>query len=333
MAYTVWGAFDAYRKNTVDLFASDVTSARASRDFLFRQIQALEDRVPGFPVLYGSMIPYGSFARRTKKRPLDDVDILLLLNGRHTVSGPSNSDPFEYWLRIDDRSAPLAAFPDNHGYVNSTRVLNKIRDSLETVSQYSKSDIKKNKQAVTLNLKTYTWSFDIVPAVPIGPSSSAVEYYLIPDGSGDWMRTDPRIDATNATTLNGRHFSNFLPLVRILKAWNERGTKPRLSSYHLETLALNAFARAPAMRSLQEGAKHFFDVCQSTVTSTCPDPKRLGRNLDEAVSWDTKWKVAQAMKEASKEALMGIYYEGRDDHRSAIAHWQKVFGPVFPAYG
>jgi hypothetical protein len=51
MPYTVWGAFDAFRKNTVDL-APDVTKkARGSRDYLFDQLKLLSKNIWDFPTL------------------------------------------------------------------------------------------------------------------------------------------------------------------------------------------------------------------------------------------------------------------------------------------
>lgn len=110
---------------------------------------------------------------------------------------------------MDDKTKPLASFLDAHGYVNSTRVLNKIRDSLPNVSQYSKAEIKKNHQAVVVNLKSYSWVFDVVPAVAINDVwGTGISHYLIPDGAGEWIRTDPRKDATAATYSQSCGYSN-----------------------------------------------------------------------------------------------------------------------------
>jgi hypothetical protein len=225
MPYTVWGAFDAFRKNTVDL-APDVTKkARGSRDYLFDQLKLLSKNIWDFPRLGRGYIPYGSFARNTKIHPLDDIDFLVLLNGEWTTAKVATGTPHTYWLWINDVTSPLADFHDDYGYVNSTKILNKIKNSLASVNNYKKAEIRKNMQAVTLSLSSYAWTFDIVPAVPVNDGSGGYAYYLIPNGSGDWLHTDPRIDATNVTTLNTQHSGSLLPTIRLLKYWNWRTHK------------------------------------------------------------------------------------------------------------
>ena len=190
MAYTVWGAFDAFRKSTVDLVADDVSRALVSRDYLIDQIRALARTDALFPRMGGDAIPYGSFARKTKIRPIDDVDLLLVLHGGGTRVALSPNDPDVYWLKIEDDIAALAVFGDAYGYVNSTKILNKIKSSLSAIPNYGKADIHRNMQAVTLQLKSYIWDFDIVPSVPIG-NGTAIQYYLIPDGRGEWIQDGP----------------------------------------------------------------------------------------------------------------------------------------------
>jgi len=333
MPYTVWGAFDAFRKNTADLNAEDTKVARASRDFLTGQLGRLAQLDSSFPRLQGKYMPFGSFARRTKIRPLDDIDMLILLIGGGTSACQSNSDSYTYWLRVENGSSSLAAFPDNFGYVNSTKILNKVCASLSSVSQYGKAEIKKTMQAVTLNLISYSWSFDIVPAVPISDGNDGVAYYLIPNGRGDWIRTDPRIDEARITTQNRQHNGNLLPVVRLLKYWNNRRHKPRLSSYYFETLVLKVFANAPTITDFPTAVKYFFDRCYIYLMTTCPDPKNLGAALDSSVSYETKQKVADALNDAATFAGYAMMYEQQSNDKDAIYWWGRVFGSEFPAYG
>ncbi len=336
MAYTVWGAFDKFSTETVDLDPEVTRAGRSSRDYLVEQIKKVAQDNVAFPRLGGEYRPYGSFARRTKIQPLNDIDLLLVLNSRGTMeerTGELNTSR----LKITDATSPLASFSeiitsyfDNPWYVNSTKVLNAIKVGLAAIPNYSKADIKRTGVAVTLNLTSRPWVFDIVPALAVGDS---VNYYLIPNGKGQWMRTDPRIDSTNVTTASTRHAGKFLPTLRLLKYWNGRPTKPRLGSYYFETLALKAFASGPAIASDPTAVKHFFDQGSTYLWLPCPDPKGLGAALDVSVDSTTKAKVAEAMKEAATWAGYALMYEGQSDMKSAIYWWGRVFGNAFPAYG
>jgi len=332
MPYTVWGAFDTFRKNSVDLVADEVSRALVSRDYLIDQIKTLARTDAAFPRTSGDAIPYGSFARKTKIRPLDDVDLLLLLHGRGTRAAPSPNDPDVYWLKIEDNAAALAVFGNACGYVNSTKILNRIKSSLSAIPNYSKADIHRNMQAVTLQLKSYVWNFDIVPAVPIGDGTATI-YYLIPDGHGEWIRTDPRIDQANITRVNGQHKGEFVRVVRLLKYWNRRTHKPRLPSYYFETLALRAFDNATPIADYPTAIKRFFDCAPIYLTLACPDPKGLGPALDANIDWETKSKVKTAMAEAAQSASYALMYKQQDKDKEAIYWWGQVFGGEFPNYG
>jgi len=332
MAYTVWGAFDWFRKNIVDLDPDQTKTARKSRDNLCSELKALSDKKVDFPRLTGSCQSFGSFSRRTKIRPLDDIDLLVILNGRDTRE-TSTSTAYQYWLYLKSGDAPLAPFNDGHGYVSSIKVLNRIRDRLRDVSDYYKADIKRNQETVRLELLSYDWVYDIVPAVGIVDSNGNTLYYLIPDGKGEWKRTDPRRDQKITTDINNQHSGEFLPVVRLLKYWNKRTTKPVLQPYYFETLVNQVFDYGTKITSYQAAVKYFFDTSWIYLDSSCADPKGLGPNLDADVSADTKRSVKSGMSDAAKHAGYAITYEAQNNHKDAISWWRQVFGPKFPEYG
>lgn len=338
MPYTVSGAFDRFRAEVVDLGPEVTRVGRTSRDYLVEQLKTVAAADRAFPTLAGGYLSFGSFARRTKIRPLDDIDLLLLLNGRGTtevaVSGPNTCR-----LQVTGSSAPLAAYSDAPGffsstkYVNSTRVLNAIKTGLTAVPNYRKAGIKRTGVAVTLNLSSREWVFDIVPALPVTDGQGRTTHYLMPDGTGQWMRTDPRTDSTNTTTVNTRHSGIFLPTLRLLKYWNRRTTKPRLASYYFETVVLQTFASVPTNSDYPAAVKDFFDKGQTWLWETCPDPKGLGPALDASVDNVTKRKVAEAMKEAATWAGYALLYAQQSKPAEAISWWGRVFGSQFPTYG
>lgn len=338
MPFTVSSAFNYFCKDVVDLPTDATEKARTSRDYLFQQINNLAKNSYDFPSLYSgirSFMPFGSFARKTKIRPLDDIDILVLLNGfgvsEHQSASFSGSK-----IGLTDWSSPLSSFIDNTGYVNSTKILNKIKTNLFSVSNYRKAEVRKNMQVVSLDLISYDWSFDIVPAIPVNRSSS-INYYLIPDGYGKWMKTDPRIDAQNITNTNLKHNGKFLGLMRLLKYWNSccgLYYKPRLGSYYFETLVIKVFGNSYTDISHYPSAIiYFFEQCPYYLMSLCADPKRLGGNLDANVSIEEKIKLKNYMSSQLQVARQALDYEKYSRHKEAIILWQNIFGKNFPSYG
>ena len=196
MALSVSGAFTQFRRDYVDIDKDTTDTARSSRGYLVNQLTGLSRSVVGMPSLTGDYLSFGSFARSTKRAPLDDIDLMMFIDcdGREEQI---RGRPYTSRLIVGTHS-PLYPFADSAGVVNSTRVLNKLRDSLGTVPNYGRADIHRKQQAVALKLTSYTWSYDIVPAVEVSQVlGGKAMYFVIPDGSGSWM---PRIRGATANT-------------------------------------------------------------------------------------------------------------------------------------
>ncbi len=188
-------------------------------------------------------------------------------------------------------------------------------------------------QAVTFQLKSYPWVFDIVPAIPVCGYGDRVTHYLIPDGHGNWISTNPKIDAQNMAIANKEHQGKLLAVMRLLKYWNNRTHKPRLPSYYFETLVIQTFRHAAPIKSDPEALEYFFHNVSIYLMSSCPDPKSLGGNLDNGISRENKEKVAKALKTAAQQVRYAIMAEAENDPKKAISWWRKIFGTKFPSYG
>ncbi len=164
MPRTVDSAFDQFRRNTVDLEPNDSDTAKSSRGYLYDQLQELHRSHPYPPRMFG-FVPYGSFARKTKVRPLDDIDFLAQLDGTGLSVQPSSSYLYGLWPNND--RAPLAEFKDTAGWISSIRILNRIRDGLANVPHYKKAELRRSQEVVCLTLKSYPWTFDITPAIRV----------------------------------------------------------------------------------------------------------------------------------------------------------------------
>jgi len=321
-------AFDTFRQNLVDLNRDKAKKARQSRVYLQEQLVKIAKDFPEFPCLTGDFMPFGSFARKTKIRPLDDVDMLVILNGQDAQVWKSSWDEYTFLVRVTGDLSPLRPYTDENGWVNSTKILNQFKNGLKKVPNYQKSEIKRTGVAVVLNLRSYEWSFDVVPALPVGDGSVSTFYYLIPNGGGNWMRTDPRIDRKLVTEANLNQNGYLLPLIRLIKYWNANShAAPKLSSYYLETLLINAFRYGcpEISTSIRWSVPEALRQLSSGVLNGCPDPKSLGPNLDADMDWQTKQKVYNAARERAQFAEYALYYEQQGDHQEAIKWWSYVF--------
>ena len=96
-------AFEQFRSEKVDLEPVDVDKARRSRDYLKDQLVRINNGDSSFPRLTGEFMAYGSFARKTKVRPLDDLDMLVMLQGQSTLVQQASWDAYTYLVGTSHR--------------------------------------------------------------------------------------------------------------------------------------------------------------------------------------------------------------------------------------
>ena len=182
---TVISAFDYFLKEIVNLDNNRTIKARSSRDWLINQINLIGES-DEFPNLYAEKnIFFGSFARRTKIRELDDIDIMICLLAEGSTYNENSYFTENIEINVPNSNNILQKLcHDGSNRLNSTKVINLFLKNIKNVNQYSSAEIHKNHEALTLKLKSYEWNFDIVPCFFTTTNTEGKTYYIIPDGSG-----------------------------------------------------------------------------------------------------------------------------------------------------
>lgn len=334
MAKTVITAFDEFLKNTVNLDPIETNSARKSRDWLIDQIKLFPNKNGSlFPQLYSEKhIHFGSFARRTKIRELDDIDIMICLSAQGSVYCEYTDGIV---ITVPDSSERLINLCNSvTDSLNSIKVINALVRELDSVPQYKSADTKRNMEAAVLDLLSYTWSFDIVPCFFTKPDPHDRTYYIIPDGYGKWKKTDPKKDRDRASEVNITHEGNVLNIIRTMKYWNKRPTMPSMESYLIETMILDYY------ESYVGTASSYVDVeipgmlnhISINIFSNVNDPKGIQGNINNTLTFDEKMKISARAGSDYGKALEARRLEGEKDYEASIKKWAEIFGPSFPSY-
>lgn len=329
MASTVNEAFEEFLRDSVRLDPNTTKTARASRDNLIDNIIAFSGDSDFFNVYDSMNLLFGSFARRTKIRPLDDIDLMICLSATSEDQRRSYFEMsgcvFINGVGFDAKNSLLTST----GHLNSTKVINRLINKLSSLSDYSKAEMHKNKEAATLQLRSYPWNFDIVPCF-----YTDTGFYLIPDGYGNWKKTDPRIDNDRITSVNQKHKGKLLDVIRFMKYWNNRRVTLRMDSYLLECMILSVYeGKSPQDNYWVDlEFRDLLNALSSKIYNDVPDPKGYQGNLNNFSSTD-RLKIALALKGAylkAKEAA-DLELTGKDQ-KASIQKWAEVFGSAFPKY-
>ena len=176
----------------------------------------------------------GSYSRDTAIRPIDDVDVIFLIN--------------QAMWPVPQQPAAVAA---PHVILESFASAIRYR--------YPVSSVFGQRSSVRLEL--YHLDIDVVPAIR---DNAVPDFIWIPDRQASaWIKSSPKRHAAKATEVNLRQGGRLKPLIKILKLWNKNLPEDvRLKSFAVETLAITLFDRLN-LQSLESGLIIFFDFIAS----------------------------------------------------------------------
>ena len=150
----------------------------------------------------------GSYERDTIIRPLQDIDIFIVLNE-------------EDWV------------DDSGNLPNPQSVLSKIKRYLDNQHDYQ-GKVKQDRPCVTVELSNK--SFDILPAFEFGNAG-----YLIPDYNLlSWTLSYPKTLTESLNDAQRDYGYKLKNIIKVIKYWNRLNDKI-IPSYHIEEVAIKIF--------------------------------------------------------------------------------------------
>ncbi|MEN5386578.1 hypothetical protein ABE179_01410 [Aliarcobacter skirrowii] len=324
MSLTVNQAFDKFNKELVNLDSEKTKKARKSRDWLIGQLNDLEFKDHTFPASYKEKhLKFGSFARNTKIRPLDDIDLIFTLKAQGSFYDELKDNTFI--INVPESAVNLKKLCNEDDTLNSIKVVNKLVSSLKNIEHYSQANIHRRQEAVALKLTSYDWNFDIVPAF-----YTTADFYLIPDGNGQWKASNPLVDQSRIKEINKNNNGQVLQLVRTLKYWQNRPTMPKISSYLFEVMILDFVETNSLSGDLKEDIEIFWDYLRYEIYSVVNDPKGIVFDIND-LDIDTKNKISDMAEKSFNLANDAIFYEFFSSLGNPINIWKNIFGDRFPS--
>lgn len=327
MPRTIQAALDMLVEENINLSPERVRKARDSRDWLLSRIKNFESNQQYLHFCEDFNLYFGSFARLTKIRPIDDIDIMIGLDGSKLYW----CDTFNYrdcsiHLKHNVCEGLWKNCLDNNGFLNSTRLLNVFKSALTNIEHYKNSELHRMQQAVTLNLSSYEWNFDIIPCF-----YTTSGFYLIPNGKGGWMKTNPKKDQEFITSVNKKHYGKFLGLVRLIKYWNNKAFSRRSnlsSSYLLEVMLANYYNDRHCFENIEIEFNNSLNYLRNNIYNYVNDPKNIEGNINN-LSYDEKTNFSSRLARDLFKIQCARVMGGED----AFKCWKEVLGNRFPNYG
>lgn len=337
MPYKVNSCFEDFIKYKVNLDPNRTQKARRSKINLQANIISLAER-GDMPVMYKEMyLDYGSFARRVKLRPLDDIDMMICMDGTHGKYTEIQSNS-KYTIWIDEYAPKLNEKRDAAGNLNSKKVIELFKKELAQVGDFRSANLHRRGEAVTLQLKSYEWNFDIIPCFYTDKG-----FYLIPDGDGTWKKTDPRIDEARINKAENRircyypNAKDMRTFIRLMKYWKKVSWGDVISSYMFEQMLLTYIEQKGMTSDWQSNIRDCLQSLSLQIKGSVMDPKGMQGDLN-TLNIDKRYELStiantdfDIAKLAIREETMSGQF--RSTHQNAIQLWHNIFGNEFKLYG
>jgi hypothetical protein len=261
------------------------------------QQQELRRRLEWRIVLIDSFLT-GSYRRNTQIFPLDDIDVLVILDA--DVYGHILADP--------------TGGPDS--------ALDLVEEALRAA--YPKTEIERFNCCLRLQFAGTGIGFDVIPVF-----QESEDVFLMPNTNlRRWVPTNPKEHQRLVSEANQNVCGGMLvPLVKLLKACNESMGKP-ISGFHVEMMAYYALCHVPLTH--RAGVAYLLNDFATRIWSEIPDPWPLGRPVDEYLGLEKRLEAATTIRRVAEQAADAIRAEERGDTEEAHSHWREVFGGFYP---
>ena len=314
--------FEAFRQRHVDLPPDVTKHGRDLRDWVIGQLEGMSGGA-GFPdLLIGQSFGAGSFGRRTKEQPLDDIDIYIVMSGGGlTMYHGGTPAPVEL---VGSTPGVLASDPAlvQDGWVSSALILARVVSHLPMLGYPSGANTKAKSAYVKIN----NINVDICPVIWGRSTIGEVDRYYLPAGHGSywWTKTNPKLDQARLTDENQRQDGLLLPLVRIMKWWNDNCNAARIKGIHLEVMVTNAVTGV-VIDGMAPTLHWLFARLQVLLDQPCADPTGLGSPLDSTLATAERVASNAALAQAQQIAATAAACLAEGTPDLALAYWRRLF--------
>ncbi|TXH00634.1 MAG: hypothetical protein E6R05_06745 [Candidatus Moraniibacteriota bacterium] len=310
----------------VSLSSPQISQGSKSHNYIRQILGNKSETMPGFPrLLVDADFLSGSYARGTKNYPLDDIDVMMVMDGTGLFAWSKGQLLDAEVNGTGERSNPILRHLDHRNILSSKKVLQLFHDALK--KSHPSSRISKDNQAVNVWLESYKLGIDIVPAFHIQPRNGAQDLYYIPAGGEDegWLKTNPKVDSRISEMFVQKHGEDFKNLVRLIKYWNDVYNAGRLRSYHLETVIWYVFINHEGrIANYEQGLRYFFQNCAKFLTGPCPDATQIGDPVDRYLNPASRSLSLQRVETVCK-ALRSAELSNILKPGSGISYWGRIF--------
>jgi predicted nucleotidyltransferase len=240
----------------------------------------------------------GSYDRKTKIRPLHDIDILVVFD-------------------------PSVAYDGRGTMIKPRQFLSEIGKSVPALRKKIPRVGNSRFQDRSLNIAVDGIGFDLVPAFELQQGG----YFISNRKQQEWIPTNPLKFAERLTALNQSDYfgERLVPFIKMVKSWAKQSA-PELKSYLIEVLILKCMH---GIESYSDACGTFFFRVSKEILGSVFDPM-TGREVNELMPLQRMGLMRKLRRNLSLTLDAQVAEKlGRPSQVSA-QFFSQIFGPKFP---
>jgi len=318
---------DRFRQKQVDLSGEEYRRGHEIAGQIISSISNYSSQFYYLPHVYiDNSFLAGSLGRRTQERPLDDIDLYLVVNGGDMFMNPDgNTVPINLYGASPNYLATDFRYKTGE-WISSWLMLQAFQAPVSNIATSSGAVSGIGSKKKTLYFRWSDLNVDLGFVLWGQAPRQTDDRYYLPKGNSEawWSATNPKLDQQRLSTMNQAGGGQLLPLIRMMKWWNRYRNQDRLKGIHLEVMVENAFRNvrpAPLFPALC----YTFNDLKTRLTQSCSDPTELGGPLDSSLSSSSRIASKQQLEIASTWLLMAALEIQRGNDAQAEAYIKYVF--------
>lgn len=331
MIKNVNDAFAYFMGNFVDLDKQVVKNAREDLSELLQKLEECSGK--DFFVLYPDVnLHFGSFSRKTKCQPLNDIDVLVGISAEGNTYNESSWDYIT--INPSETSKKQQECKNQWGKLDSNKVLGLFKSKLKEICDLRVNEVIKNGEAISVQFKSKTndLNFDVVPCFFTKPQQDGRAYYLISNRQGNWKKTDPRIDQKRVSAIVQKFGTIVLSSIRLFKYWNKYAKMVTLDGYVMESLLLDYYEKVDKVSTFVDlNFIYLLEHVYTNIEKSIADPKGIEGDINN-LTWQERTNVKEKVKAVYNKAREANAAERENNNQKAINIWRDIFGEDFPQY-
>lgn len=273
-------------------------------------------------ILQGHEFLFGSAIRGTQTAPFDDVDFMLVLDGSTLIAlenGLIAGRAVGSGKNFNSVLSPR--YRDENGLISSRKVMDRIREVL--AGSYTRSEIRKDGQAINVWLDSYGFGIDVVPAFKI-VGHAAGDHYYIPMGkdSDGWRSTNPYADLLAFDSEDVRLGGKLRETARLMRKWNELSNSGRLSGFHIDALVYKSLY-GKVIDSLGLAVLTCLVAFQTFLNEYCPQFSGFTPHIDQGLSAEDR-RLSIVAAQRTSNAIFAVLRSDRPVSELTTA-WNSAF--------